>query len=67
MRATLPNGRPYELDYCFVFELQGGQIRRVREYMDTLNGWHQVFGTTPPDHPMVASSSQSARMPSPGP
>ncbi|HEX2561669.1 nuclear transport factor 2 family protein [Phenylobacterium sp.] len=43
-RATLPGGAPYENDYCFVFELEGGRIRRVREYMDTLRGWRQVFG-----------------------
>ncbi|MGO4712474.1 nuclear transport factor 2 family protein [Bradyrhizobium sp. 2TAF24] len=51
MRATLPDGRPYELDYCFVFALQDGRIHRVREYMDTLKGWRLVFGTAPPDHP----------------
>lgn len=54
MRATLPGGRPYELDYCFVFELLDGRIHRVREYMDTLSGWHQVFGTAPPNHPTAA-------------
>jgi ketosteroid isomerase-like protein len=35
MRARLPNGGEYDNDYCFVFELQDGLIRRVREYMDT--------------------------------
>lgn len=44
MRATLPNGGAYDLDYCFVFELDGGLIRQVREYMDTRKGWDMVFG-----------------------
>jgi hypothetical protein len=35
MDATLPDGRPYQNDYCFVFELRGDRIHRVREYMDT--------------------------------
>lgn len=43
-RATLPGGGAYENDYCLVFALEGGRIRRVREYMDTLRGWRQVFG-----------------------
>lgn len=58
MQATLPGGQPYNLDYCFVFEVQDGRIRRVREYMDTLKGWHMVFGTTPPDHPAAAAPSR---------
>jgi ketosteroid isomerase-like protein len=44
MRATLPNGRPYENDYCFVFTVAGDRIREVREYMDTRKGWRMVFG-----------------------
>lgn len=44
MRATLPDGRPYENDYCFVFVVEGGRIRQVREYMDTRKGWQMVFG-----------------------
>jgi uncharacterized protein len=43
-RATLPDGALYENDYCFIFELEDGRIRRVREYTDTLRGWRQVFG-----------------------
>ncbi|MET9486853.1 nuclear transport factor 2 family protein [Nocardia sp. NPDC006630] len=35
MRATLMNGNHYDNDYCFIFELHGGLIHRVREYMDT--------------------------------
>lgn len=44
MRATLPGGKPYENDYCFVFTVAGGKIREVREYMDTRKGWRMVFG-----------------------
>jgi ketosteroid isomerase-like protein len=34
-RSTAANGRPYENEYCFVFEVEGGRIRAVREYVDT--------------------------------
>lgn len=34
-RGKLFNGRDYENEYCFVFELEAGKIRRVREYVDT--------------------------------
>lgn len=44
MRAKLPDGRPYENDYCFVFTVAGTRIRKVREYMDTRKGWRMVFG-----------------------
>ncbi|MBP2329963.1 ketosteroid isomerase-like protein [Kibdelosporangium banguiense] len=44
MTATLANGRRYSNDYCFVFELRGGLIHRVREYMDTARGHRMVFG-----------------------
>ena len=43
MRATLPGGRPYENDYCFVFVVADGRIKQVREYMDTRKGWQMVF------------------------
>lgn len=43
MRATLPGGKPYENDYCFVFTVAGDRIRQVREYMDTRKGWRMVF------------------------
>jgi uncharacterized protein len=43
MRATLPSGRPYDVDYCFVFELRDGLIHRVREYLDTRRGL-EMFG-----------------------
>ena len=44
MRATLPGGKPYENEYCFVFTVAGERIREVREYMDTRKGWRMVFG-----------------------
>ena len=46
MRATQPGGRPYENDYCFVFEVQDGLVQRVREYMDTRRG-AEMFGPVP--------------------
>lgn len=33
--AELTNGRVYNNQYHFVFELSGGRIRRVKEYLDT--------------------------------
>ncbi len=44
MRATLASGRPYDNDYCFVFEARNGLIHRVREYMDTRRG-EEMFGS----------------------
>jgi uncharacterized protein len=44
MTATLANGNAYRNDYCFVFQLRDGLIRRVREYMDTARGHRDVFG-----------------------
>ena len=43
MRARA-NGRPYDNTYCFIFKLEGGRIRQVREYMDTLAGERMIFG-----------------------
>jgi ketosteroid isomerase-like protein len=34
-RGTSALGKRYENEYCFVFELAGGRIRAVREYLDT--------------------------------
>jgi len=45
MRATLPGGRPYDNDYCFVFVVSGDRISQVREYMDTRKGWQMIFET----------------------
>ncbi len=44
LEAKLPNGGRYVNDYCFVYEFKDGKIWRMREYMDTLFGWRQVFG-----------------------
>lgn len=47
MRATLVNGRSYDLPYCFIFVVRDGRIAQVREYMDTASGWRQIFGDQP--------------------
>ena len=44
LSATLPNGRSYVNDYCFVYEVRDDKVWRIREYMDTRGGWAQVFG-----------------------
>ena len=44
MQATLFNGRHYDFDYCFVFELEDGLITVMREYMDTAKGFRMIFG-----------------------
>ena len=44
IRATLFNGRHYDNDYCFIFELAGGLITVMREYMDTAKGFRMIFG-----------------------
>ena len=35
-RAEGLNGKRYETDHCLVFELRGGRIQAVREYIDSL-------------------------------
>jgi ketosteroid isomerase-like protein len=47
LSATLPNGRPYVNDYCFVFRVENGRVAEIREYMDTRGGWAQAFGDGP--------------------
>jgi len=42
--GTLAGGKPYDNDYCFVFELREGRIARMREYMDTRKGHAAIFG-----------------------
>ncbi len=34
-KAKVSNGKFYENEYCFVFEIENGKIRRIREYTDT--------------------------------
>jgi len=53
-RATLANGRAYDNDYCFVFELEDGKVKQVREYMDTLGGQRMVFGDAAPGRIVAA-------------
>ena len=48
LSATLPNGRSYLNDYCFVYEVRNDKVWRIREYMDTRGGWAQVFGQDEP-------------------
>ena len=43
-QAKLPDGRPYRNDYCFIFKVRDGKIAEMREYMDTLSGFRQIFG-----------------------
>jgi len=33
-RGTSATGKPYENEYCFVYEIAGGKIRAIREYVD---------------------------------
>jgi uncharacterized protein len=44
IQALLANGRKYDNDYCFIFELRDGRIARMREYMDTQKGHACIFG-----------------------
>lgn len=55
MRATLANEGHDDNDCCFVFEMQDGRIRRVREDMDTRRG-AEWFAT-----PRPAEAAASAR------
>ena len=48
MSATLTNGLPYKLTYCFIFECRDDVVVRVREYMDTMSGYRQVFAAGHP-------------------
>jgi len=36
------NGKTYNNKYHFLFEVQGGKITRVKEYMDTLHLYHLI-------------------------
>ena len=48
MRATTVNGRSYDNRYCWVFEMEGPRVRRIREYMDTHGGYAMLFGAEAP-------------------
>ncbi len=43
-RGKASNGKLYENEYCFVFEIEGGKIRRIREYVDTQKAMQILFG-----------------------
>jgi len=42
-RGKLANGKDYENEYCFLFEIEAGKIRRVREYVDTQKAKELMF------------------------
>jgi uncharacterized protein len=42
-RGKVSNGKSYENEYCFVFELENGKIRRIREYVDTQKAKDLLF------------------------
>jgi uncharacterized protein len=58
--ATLANGNSYDNDYCFIFELQCGLIRRMREYMDTAKGYRMIFGTLHVDEAAIPVAAGTA-------
>jgi uncharacterized protein len=43
-RGKVFNGKLYENQYCIVFELVAGKIRRIREYLDTQNTAETLYG-----------------------
>lgn len=42
-RGKVSNGKSYENEYCFVFELEDGKVRRIREYVDTQKSKEILF------------------------
>jgi uncharacterized protein len=62
LSATLPNGKSYLNDYCFVYEVHDGKVWRIREYMDTRGGWAQVFGEDEPVQ-LIEFTADSVRTP----
>ena len=53
LSAKLPSGDDYVNDYCFIFECRDGKIAHVREYMDTLKGYRQIFAK---GHPLEGTT-----------
>jgi len=43
-RGKAFNGKDYENEYCFVFEIENNKIRRVREYVDLLTVKETLMG-----------------------
>ncbi|HYA35879.1 MAG TPA: nuclear transport factor 2 family protein [Candidatus Binataceae bacterium] len=42
-KGKVSNGKFYDNEYCFVFELENGKIRRIREYVDTQKAKETLF------------------------
>ena len=42
-RGKVSNGKQYENEYCFVFEIEDGKVRRIREYADTQKAKEILF------------------------
>ena len=42
-RGKVSNGKFYENEYCFVFEIENGKIRRIREYTDTQKAQDLIY------------------------
>src|SRR5882757_8793734 len=42
-RGKVSNGKTYENEYCFIFELESDKIRRIREYVDTQKAKEILF------------------------
>jgi ketosteroid isomerase-like protein len=38
LRSTLPGGRPYDNEYCFLVTVRDGRIHRIHEHLDTHRG-----------------------------
>jgi ketosteroid isomerase-like protein len=51
LSAKLPNGGTYQNDYVFVCECRDGRVAKMREFMDTLGGYRQLFEK---GHPLAA-------------
>ena len=49
--------RVYNNRYAFVFDVAGGLVTSIREYMDTLHA-HDIFGTAGASRPTIAQDSQ---------
>jgi hypothetical protein len=47
-QATVCNGRPYEMIYCFIFVVRDRLIRQVRPFFDTALGFELIFGKETP-------------------
>jgi ketosteroid isomerase-like protein len=52
MTASTINGRSYDNRYCWIFEMNGPRVHRIREYMDTFGGYRMIFGDETP-RPLV--------------